>query len=312
MSTTMKDRFQNPNDLIESLRDQRLVRGDRALAECIAEQGELVEFRPGQLLIEQGGADRDLYFLLVGSARVIVNKARLYPRGANETVGEMSAIHPQIARAATLEAEDTTVAWKISHERLVAIGEKFPLIWRALAVELAARLQQRNQFIQRANVRPRVFIICSKEALDIAKALRIGLEHENASVEIWSDDQIFRAGNYPLEDLEREVNEADLGIAIAQPDDLIRARGRQATVPRDNVIFELGFFMSRLGRARTLLLIPRDEKVQLPSDFKGMNPITYKLPIEGEKLAASLGPTIDKIAEVISGQGVRSSLVQAK
>lgn len=312
MTTTIRDRFKNPNDLVESLRDQRLVRGEKALAECIAEEGELVEYGPGQLLIEQGGADRDLYFLLFGSARVIVNKARLYPRRANETVGEMSAIHPHIARAATLEAEGPTVAWKISHNRLVAIGEKFPLIWRALAVELAGRLEQRNQFIQRANARPRVFIICSTEALEIARTIRTGLDHVNAIVEIWSDEKIFCAGNYPLEDLEREVNEADLGIAIAQPDDLIRSRDRQGKVPRDNVIFELGFFMSRLGRARTLLLIPRDEQVQLPSDFKGMNPITYRLALEGENQAAALGPTIDRIIRIIAEQGVRSSLVQAK
>lgn len=65
-------------------------------------------------------------------------------------------------------------------------------------------------------------------------------------------------------------------VAIAHTDDIVQSRRQESAAPRDNVIFELGFFMSRLGRDRTLLLVPQmDANLKLPSDFKGMTPIMY-------------------------------------
>jgi predicted nucleotide-binding protein len=43
------------------------------------------------------------------------------------------------------------------------------------------------------------------------------------------------------------VDASDFAIAIAQPDDVTKTRGKRKNTPRDNVIFELGFFMGRLG-----------------------------------------------------------------
>ncbi|TXH35153.1 MAG: hypothetical protein E6Q92_12215 [Burkholderiaceae bacterium] len=93
---------------------------------------------------------------------------------------------------------------------------------------------------------------------------------------IWSDEDMFPPGSYPLEVLENEVDRADFGVAIAHPDDIVRSRRNESAAPRDNVIFELGFFMSRLDRKRTFLLVPQmDADLKLPSDFKGLTPITY-------------------------------------
>lgn len=305
-------RFEDPRDLVEALLNQRIIQGDKAVAEALAAKGTLVEFVPGQQLIEQGAAGREVFFLLTGKAMIIVNGVRLYPREHGVTVGEMSAINPQITRSATVEAEEHVVALKVTHRELDELGDQSPKLWRLLAMDVAGRLEQRNKFISRTNPRPRVFLICSAEALDIAKAIRIGLDHAKADVRIWSDDEIFEAGTYPLEALEREVTEADFGIAIAEPDDLVRSRDRQHSVPRDNVIFELGFFMSRLGRSRTILLVPRGEDVKLPSDFKGLTPIGYKSGADGVDLPTKLGVTIDKIEKLIREKGVRSSLVEAK
>jgi predicted nucleotide-binding protein len=243
--------------------------------------------------------------------QVIANGVRLLTRDHGVTVGEMSAINPHVSRSATIEAQDTTVAWRISHARLADIGSKHPDVWRMLAVELAGRVEQRNRFINRANLRPRVFIICSSEALAVAKAIRVGLEHD-AQVVIWSDENIFPPGSYAIEALENEVNEADFGIALAEPDDLVLSRHRTSKTPRDNVIFELGFFMSRLGRRRTLLLVPRSADVSLPSDFKGLIPIAYEKGMSRKDLAVALAPTIDKIASLIAQSGVRASLTMAR
>jgi predicted nucleotide-binding protein len=223
----------------------------------------------------------------------------------------MSAITPHISRAATVEATETTVCWKISHGRLAEIGADHPQIWRRIAQDLAERLEQRNQYVNRANLRPRLFLICSAEALPIAKAIRVGLEHD-AEVVIWSDDMIFAPGAYPIEALEEQVGLADFGVALAEPDDLVLSRDRLSATPRDNVIFELGFFMSRLGRHRTLLLVPQAEDVRLPSDFKGLTPLPYRTALTPKERAIALGPVIDKISAVIAEKKVRSSMTEAK
>lgn len=303
------DRFQARDDLIEALLKQKFCFHDPKVAEAMAEEGELIEFSPGQNIIEQGASDRDVYFLLAGSGQIIINGVRLYKRASGETVGEMSAINSSIVRSATIEASEPTVAWKVTHNHFSKIGNTNPPFWRHVAHELAGRLEQRNQFITKINTRPKVFIICSAESLDIARAVRVGLEHY-AQGEIWSDEQIFKPGGYPIEDLETILNQSDFGIALAEPDDLILSRDKKSATPRDNVIFELGFFMSKLGRYRTLLLVPRNEEIKLPSDFKGLTPISYMY--DRTAAASGMGPAIDRIITIIQDLKVRASLIDTK
>jgi len=307
---TLKARFEDKEALIDALARQQVV-DDRPTAVALAEKGELLEYPAGRNIIEQGGSDRDLYFILAGKGQIIVNQVRLYAREKGVAVGEMSAINAAISRAATIEALEPTVVWKISHTRLAEVGQEHPFLWRRIAEVLAERLEQRNQFVNRVNLRPRIFIICSAEALKIGKAIRVGLEHD-AEVAIWSDDMIFAPGAYPIEALEEQVGLADFGIALAEPDDLVLSRDRLSSTPRDNVIFELGFFMSRLGRHRTLLLVPHSEDVKLPSDFKGLTPIPYRTGANQRDMAVALGPVIDKIGALVGDLGVRSSLAEAK
>lgn len=194
---SLKTRFEATADLIESLLAQRLVLGDRAIAQEVAGEGELLEYAAGQNLVIQGGSDREIYFLLLGKVQIIVHGVRLYPREHGNSIGEMSAINPHVSRSATVEAIEPTVAWRISHARLASIADQFPGLWRRIAVELTARLEQRNQLIDRTNQTPRLFLICSSESLPIARAIRVGLEHD-AQVVIWSDQNIFPPGAYAL------------------------------------------------------------------------------------------------------------------
>lgn len=273
---TLIDRFQNKSVLIEALLAQVVIQGDHEVAIAIADQGKLVEFAAGQVLIQEDATDRDMYFLLIGKVALSVKGKYLYPRERNVTVGEASAVNPLLTRAATVTAMETTVALKVSPEILDTVAMKQPRVYRLIAAELASRLQQRNTLIRSPNARPRVFFISSKESLPVAKAIRHGLKYTDADSLIWSDEDIFPPGSYPLEVLENEVNQADFGVAIAHPDDIVRSRRTESAAPRDNVIFELGFFMSRLGRKRTILLVPQmDAELKLPSDFKGLVPIMY-------------------------------------
>lgn len=308
----MKERFENKDVLIEEICVQKVIRGNRELATLLADAGELVECLPGKNLIEQGQTEQDVYFLLAGKLRIIINDVRLHIRAAGESVGEMSALNPKIARSATLCAEEICVALKVAEPAYKSAFDKHPGNWKYVAADLAGRIEQRNQYVNRANARPRIFIVSSVEAMKEAEEIRLGLEHEKCVVELWSDDQIFPVGSYPIEALESAVAKADFCIAIASADDVVRARHRQQSAPRDNVIFELGFFMSRIGRHRTILLIPKDENIKIPSDFKGITPILYDDNTTDQELSTALGPTITKIKKVIRDLGVRASMQATK
>jgi predicted nucleotide-binding protein len=306
MTMKMIERFRNREVLVEELLGQKIIRGQRPVAEALADGGELVEYAPGAVIIEQGASDRSIFFLLSGKAMVIVNGIRLYPREAGNTVGEMSAVNSSIPRSATIEALEPVVALKVDHTSLVEIGNRTNDVWRLLAQELASRLEQRNKFVNRANQRPRIFIISSSEADPIARTLRVGLSKES-DVTVWNDELVFPPSGYPVEVLEREVNLADFGIALAEPDDLVFSRDRTSATPRDNVIFELGFFMSRLGRHRTILLVPRQTEIKLPSDFKGLIPLEYESAADPKTRAELMGPAIDRIRNVVDHLKVRTS-----
>ena len=308
---SLKARFEDNAARVSALLAQRIVQGQREIAEEISKEGMLLEFAPGKNLIVQGDADRDVFFLLTGKVQMIINGVRLYYRGHGTSVGEMSAINPQIARAATLEVVEPTVTWKINHERLEQIANAHPSLWRLVAIDLSARLEQRNTLLNRTNNRPRIFMICSAEALPIARAIRVGLSHD-AEIVLWNDEMVFAPGGYPIETLEDQVNSADFGIALAEPDDLQISRDKKSAVPRDNVIFELGFFMSRLGRHRTILLVPEKADVKLPSDFKGLTPLPYDACADFKRLPTALGPTIDKILTVVAKLGVRASIMEPR
>ncbi len=276
------DRFKDRASLEQAMLAQVIVQGDREVATALANAGQLIEHSAGEVLIHEGSADRDMYFLLMGKVGISVKGKYLYPRERNLTVGEMSTVNPSIPRSATVTAIEPTVTLKVSPEILDQIAAIHPRVYKLIAAELANRILQRNTLIRPPNDRPRVFFISSKESLVVAKAVRHGLKYTEADSILWSDDDIFPPGSYPLEALETEVDRADFGVAIAHPDDIVHSRKQQAAAPRDNVIFELGFFMSRLGRNRTFLLVPKmEEELKLPSDFKGMTPIMYK-PLTGK------------------------------
>ncbi len=303
---TIRERFESPEVLIEALRNQSIVRGDQEVATALAEAGELGEFAPGQSIITQGADDSSIYFILAGRAQIVINGMRLFFREAGVSVGEMSTINSSLPRSATVEAIEPVAVLKVGSKQFLPIADMYPQLWKRLAVELSSRLEQRNRLLNRANIKPNVFVISSAESLPYARALRVGIERV-AQTDIWSDEDIFRPGAYPLEALEAKVADADFGIAFAEPDDLVTSRGVTSSAPRDNVLFELGFFMSRLGRHRTLLIVPRSGEVKLPSDFKGLTPITYE---KASSPSKSLGPAIDRVINVIDTIGVRASLVE--
>jgi CRP/FNR family cyclic AMP-dependent transcriptional regulator len=274
----MIDRFTGQRGkqlLIEELRRQKITSGISGLAEGIADVGEVTPVRKGQILIEQGANDTDLYLIIAGSFCVEVNKKRIARRFPGDHVGEMVVLSPIQARSATVVADEDAIVVKISESTLLDLADKHPGVWRNFARELSTRLKQRNSHVRQPNDKVRVFVISSAEALPIARTLQSAFAHDPFLTIIWSEG-VFKVSNYTLQNLEDELDKADFAVAIASPDDQTTMRGQDWPTPRDNVVFELGFFMGRLGRQRAILMESRDTKTKLPSDLAGITTICYR------------------------------------
>jgi CRP/FNR family cyclic AMP-dependent transcriptional regulator len=302
---TLKERFEGNGRavLIEALQRQEFAGGDVALAAALADAGTLVEFRPGDTLIQEGATDDDMYFLVAGRAGILVKGRQIAVRGAGNHVGEMSAIEPAQVRSATVVAETPTVAVKLSSSGLMQLGTEYPQIWKPIARELSRRLFQRNDLISAPNDQPKLFIMSSVEALPVAREVASGLQYDVLAT-VWTDGVFFATG-YPLEALEAAVDASDFAVAITQFEDIVERRGERRSTLRDNVVFELGLFMGKLGRRRTMLVQPRSRRVELPSDLNGLTTIGFP-DGDGTDLPARLGPACNEIRKIVQQWGVRA------
>jgi CRP/FNR family transcriptional regulator, cyclic AMP receptor protein len=301
----MKERFEGDGraNLLDALRRQEFVNGSPDLANAVAERGDLIEFAKGDKLILEEGEDSDVFLIVAGSVAIVVKGNELATRKAGQHVGEMAVIEPAQKRAATVVAQETVVALKLSSAKFHALGDEFPQIWLPIARELSRRLYERNKLIPPPNEYPKLFIISSTEALEVARETQAQLAHDVFST-VWNEG-VFFAGGYPLEALEKAVIESDFAVAIAQADDIVETRGSQHPTLRDNVLFELGFFMGKLTRYRTILLHQRADGLKLPSDLNGLTIVSY-VPGKPGELASRLGPACTEIRKIVRNLGVRT------
>ena len=300
----MLDRFAGENGRrlrVDAFKNQTLVAGNNELAERLADISELVEVTPGTSIITQEEYTNDIFFIIVGSFSVIVNGREVATRGSGEHVGEMGAIEPTQRRSATVSAIQKSLVAKISEAAFDGLGKQYPELYKSIAQELARRLLQRNRLVRPIHDRVRIFIICSSEALPVARLIHSGLQYDQFDVIIWSEG-VFKVTNYTLETLEDEVDQADFAIAVAHCDDIAAIREKEWPVPRDNVIFELGLFMGRRGRARAILMEPREDKVKLPSDFAGVTTIGYRY-VPGRDEASHIAPAVNTLRTHIQNLG---------
>src|SRR6476469_2470517 len=136
--------------------------------------------------------------------------------------------------------------------------------------------------------RPNIFIASSKEALKIAQAVKSNFDNE-ADVDIWSEN-IFKVNRGYLETLLNRASFYDFVIAIFTGDDEAIIREKQVKVTRDNVIFEFGLFLGRIGPNRTFMII--EEDVELFSDWNGIAVAKFRM---RENLVAAVGNACNEI-----------------
>ncbi len=284
---------------MEELKKQRIATGISNLAEALADVGSLESVLKDQVLIEQNGVDNDIYLLVAGSFRVVINGKDAALRSAGDTVGEMATISPIQQRAATIVAKEDGGVLKVSERHFSAIADRFPEVWRRLAQEVSRRLLQRNSLIRPPNENKSLRHLVSRRST-CRKVYRKRLQVRSVCDDRLGKRRFSRNQLHPGV-LEEELDRCDFAVAVAHPDDQTQSRDANWPTPRDNVVFELGFFMGRLGRSRAILMEPRETQVKLPSDLAGVTTISYRF--DPHEPAASMGVACNELRDHIKRLG---------
>lgn len=126
--------------------------------------------------------------------------------------------------------------------------------------------------------RIRVFVGSSSEGegygIGVVEVLAERPKGDNLDVQFWKD-AFKHSGETVIEGLLRALDSYDFAVMLLTKDDILDLRGQEVNAPRDNVIFELGLFVGRLGRDRAFLLVPNDFDIRLPSDLLGVVVLNY-------------------------------------
>jgi predicted Zn-dependent protease len=111
--------------------------------------------------------------------------------------------------------------------------------------------------------------------------------HE-AEVTVW-DQGVFELSQTTMESLTKVLSENDFAVFVFSPDDLVRIRDVTASAVRDNVLFEFGLFIGKLGRERVFFILPSDGDLRIPTDLLGVTPGRYESTREDGSMQAATG-----------------------
>lgn len=150
--------------------------------------------------------------------------------------------------------------------------------------------------------KPTVFVGSSREGLEIARAVQFQLK-EDALVSVWNEGA-FGLNSGTLESLVAMLDRFDFAVLVLTPDDILHVRDAAVQAPRDNVMFELGLFMGRLGRARTFAICSDARDLKLPSDLAGVTLARFDKEDVDRDVAAALGPACFQIRQAIRELGL--------
>ncbi len=123
-------------------------------------------------------------------------------------------------------------------------------------------------------MKPSLFVGSSREAVRIAEAVQQNLQHI-ADVTPWSQS-VFELSKTTLHSLMKTVRHHDYAVFVFAPDDVVLLRNEVQLATRDNVMFELGMFISALGPERCFFLVPSNiGDFRIPTDLAGITPARY-------------------------------------
>ena len=111
-----------------------------------------------------------------------------------------------------------------------------------------------------------VFLGYSSQAADVGERLKVFLA-DKVGVRVF-DWHAFRPGDAIWDSIRRAERLTKCGVFLFMEDDAIVARAGQELAPRDNVVYEAGYFAGAKGLSQTLIV--REERAKIPTDLGGV------------------------------------------
>lgn len=122
--------------------------------EALKFHGDFGEYGPGEIIVEEGVRQYNLYIVISGVCEVVVGQGDkeilLGEIGEGDCIGEVSILEPGDATA-TVRVKETSVLWSLDVEQLQRFFEKCPVasgqLMLGIAQLLCKRLRTANQTI---------------------------------------------------------------------------------------------------------------------------------------------------------------------
>lgn len=287
--------------------NQELLRGvDTNVAREIYEAGHIVHFEKGYEIATQDTVGDEVYFIIDGKVSISINGIAVDTSVQGECVGEMVIFNAIKRRSAAIRAEERCTILVIGGEKLrrfLLNAQYGACLSYNLSKILASRLRKRSWLYRLPNDKPYVFIGSSSEAKKVAEFIDSAIISSGVGVtKPWTGIEMFNPSNSSMEDLEKCVADCDFAVLILSKDDLLNYRKKEYKSPRDNVVFELGYCMGKLGRDRAIFLVENSVRplpTKLPSDIYGLTYIPFK------RSTKSYTDAANKILHRIKDLGVR-------
>lgn len=141
----------------------------------------------------------------------------------------------------------------------------------SIAAEHAQMIEKEAEEQQDTNNEKTVFVIYGGQPSEL-QYLDMMLSYNNVRHVILARE--VKTGETIIEAFERLASKADFAIALCTPvDEMVDGKWHV----RQNVVFECGYFMAKLGRKNVVMLTKHDGKnLEMPSDFSNI----YQIPLD--------------------------------
>jgi hypothetical protein len=123
-----------------------------------------------------------------------------------------------------------------------------------------------NEWLNQVNRHRHVFLGYSSQATTVADLIHKYLSEElKVSIFDWRD---FQPTEMIWESIERAERTTSSGVFLFMSDDSLAVGDIQKFVPRDNVVYEAGYFAGAKGRSHALII--QEAGAKIPTDLNGI------------------------------------------
>jgi CRP/FNR family cyclic AMP-dependent transcriptional regulator len=286
-----------------AIREQKLVDGDRKLARQLLKIGTQIEIANREVVYREGSTTQGIFLILLGTIQLTQNGNVLRILHEGEDLGTLPLLFSDPRYTVTATAMTDALLFHLPERRFTQVSQKFPALWKNAAKIQGERLRHQNRLFLPKNNPVKIFIGSSLEGLSRAQRLATCLAKDRETVQVILWNKVFGNNQYPLEVFANKLNEWDFAAVIWTADDLTKSRLRTSPSPRDNLVFEAGLSIGRLGRERTFILIPgrtAGSGLKVPSDLKQAALMEYR--------KADMSDAAERIRTEIHPLGARTRL----